>query len=315
MDAAILTDALTKTYGDLAAVDHLDLRVDRGEVFGFLGPNGAGKSTTIRCLLDLSHASSGRATVLGLDSHSDSIEIRRRVGFLPGDLALYPNLTGQEVIDYFANLRGGVERPAIAELADRFTADLSRRCSEYSSGNRQKVGLIQAFMHHPELVILDEPSTGLDPLVQEELHRLILETRDEGRTVFLSSHTLSEVDRVAERVGIIRRGKLVEVARVEDLKAKAVRRLQLEFGSEIDPAPLREVDGVREVTGEGRHYDVAYEGPIDKVLDAASSLGIVNLSSRESDLEEIFLGYYRDDDPAASSDTTSAEDEQVSHVR
>ncbi|MGB6057898.1 MAG: ABC transporter ATP-binding protein [Microthrixaceae bacterium] len=300
MTNAIATDRLTKKYRQVAAVDAVDLEVHTAEVFGFLGPNGAGKSTTIRCLLDLAHPSSGTATILGMDSRRDSIAIRRRTGFLPGDLALYPNLTGKEVIDYFAKLRGGVDTAAIRTLAERFDADLSRRCGDYSSGNRQKVGLIQAFMHRPELVILDEPSTGLDPLVQEELHHLILETRSEGRTVFLSSHVLSEVDRVADRVGIIRHGRLIEVASMDDLKSKAIRRLDLEFGSEVDAAPLRNVDGVREVTGAGRHFSVAYEGSVDRVLATAMSMGIVNLQSRDAGLEEIFLGYYRDESPEAS---------------
>ncbi|MGB3411663.1 MAG: ABC transporter ATP-binding protein [Microthrixaceae bacterium] len=299
MTNAIATDRLTKKYRQVTAVDAIDLEVHTAEVFGFLGPNGAGKSTTIRCLLDLAHPSSGTATILGMDSRRDSIEIRRRTGFLPGDLALYPNLTGQEVIDYFAKLRGGVDPAAIAALAERFDADLSRRCGDYSSGNRQKVGLIQAFMHRPELVILDEPSTGLDPLVQEELHHLILETRSEGRTVFLSSHALSEVDRVADRVGIIRKGRLIEVASMDDLKSKAIRRLDLEFGGDVNAELLRNVDGVREVTGSGRHFSVAYEGTVDPVLATVMSMGIVNLQSRDADLEEIFLGYYREDSPEA----------------
>ncbi len=295
MSPGISTRQLTKRYGDLIAVDHVDLEVLHGEVFGFLGPNGAGKSTTIRCLLDLSRPSSGTANVLGFDSRHEAIEIHRRVGFLPGDLALYDNLTGAETVEYFANLRGGVAQSSIDTLAERFDADLSRRCSEYSSGSRQKVGLIQAFMHSPDLLILDEPTTGLDPLVQDEVHKLITEVRAEGRTVFLSSHTLSEVDRVADRVGIIRHGRLVEVASVQGLKAKSLARLDFEFAEEVDPEPLRRIGGVREVTGEGRHWSVTYEGPIDVVLNAGSELGIVNLHSREADLEEIFLGYYRDD--------------------
>ncbi len=304
MRSAISTDGLTKRYGDLTAVDHVDLEVRTGEIFGFLGPNGAGKSTTIRCLLDLSRPSSGTATVLGLDSRSDAIEIHRRVGYLPGDIALYDHLTGAEMVEYLGNLRGGVEESVIDGLAQRFGADLSRRCSEYSSGNRQKVGLVQALMHSPELLILDEPTAGLDPLVQDEFHRFLAEARDQGRTVFLSSHTLSEVDRVADRVGIIRHGRLVEVAAVDDLKAKALRRLEFEFTDQVDPDPLRRIDGVRSVSGEGRHWEVTFEGRLDVVLDVASTMGIVNLHSREADLEEIFLGYYRDEphiDAASSS--------------
>jgi ABC-2 type transport system ATP-binding protein len=293
--AAIQTRQLTKRFKDATAVDRVDLEVATGEVFGFLGPNGAGKSTTIRCLLDLARPTSGSISVLGMDSHAESLAIRRRVGYLPGDLALYGNLTGQEVIDYFANIRGGVDTAHVAELAERFRADLSRRCSEYSSGNRQKVGLIQAFMHRPDLVILDEPSTGLDPLVQQEVQSLIREVRDVGGTVFLSSHVLSEVERIADRVGIIRHGRLVEVATIDELRAKAIRRLDLEFADPVEAGALQSVTGVREVTGGGRHLSVSYDGPIEPVLEAAMALGVTNLHSRDADLEQIFLAYYRDD--------------------
>ncbi len=302
MTDIIATHQLTKRFGPVTAVDRVDLEVQAGEVFGFLGPNGAGKSTTIRCLLDLSHPTSGSISVLGLDAHADSLAIRRRVGYCPGDLALYASLTGRQVIDYFANLRGGVDAGYVEELAERLRADLSRRCRDYSSGNRQKVGLIQAFMHRPDLVILDEPSTGLDPLIQQELQHLIAETRSDGRTVFLSSHTLSEVERVADRVGIIRRGRLVEVSTLAALKAKAIRGLELEFAEDVDPARLREVTGVRAVTGSGHHLTVSYDGPIEPVLEAATSLGVVNLHSQDADLEQIFLAYYRgDDDPPGDS--------------
>lgn len=299
MTSAIAIRKLTKRFGTLAAVDELDLEVRTGEVFGFLGPNGAGKSTTIRCVLDLSHPTSGTVTVLGLDSHRDSLAIRRRVGYCPGDLALWANLTGQQVIDYLANLRGGVDPARVAELAERMNADLTRRCRDYSSGNRQKVGLIQAFMHDPELVILDEPSAGLDPLMQQELQQLISEVRSDGRTVLLSSHTLSEVERVADRVGIIRHGRLVEVSTVTDLKANAVRGLELEFAADVDPARLRDVEGVREVTGAGHQLTVTYDGAIEPVLEAAIALGVVNLHSQDADLEQIFLAYYRDDEAPA----------------
>ena len=296
---AISTHGLTKRYGDFTALDDLDLDVEVGEVFGFLGPNGAGKSTTIKCLLDLVRPTEGRAEILGLDTRSDALEVHRRVGFLPSDLQLYPKLTGREVVDYMVNLRGGgVAESEIKTLADRFGADLSKRCSEYSSGNRQKVGLIMAFMHRPDLVILDEPSTGLDPLVQQQLHEVILETAADGRTVFLSSHTLSEVDRIAKRVGIIRRGRLVEVASVEDLKSKAIRRLDIEFTDDVAAAEFESVDKVRSVEGEGRHLSITFEGPVEAVLAVATRHGVRNLHSRDADLEDIFLTYYRDEETA-----------------
>ncbi len=316
MSPAIATHQLTKRYGEIVAVDALDLSVERGEVFGFLGPNGAGKSTTIRCLLDLARPTSGRAEVLGFDCRSESRQVHRNVGYLPGDLALYDKLTGRELLDYLANLRGGVDPTMVESLAKRFDADLSRRCGTYSSGNRQKIGLIQAFMHEPPVVILDEPTTGLDPLVQQSLHELIESIRDEGRTVFLSSHTLSEVERVADRVGIIRHGALVVVSSISELKARAVRRLDFEFSSALDPEQLRAVPGVREVTGGDRRWSVAYEGSVDAVLAVAGRAGVVNLRSRDSDLEEIFLDYYRDTpDDGSTADPTSERDDHVDAAR
>jgi ABC-2 type transport system ATP-binding protein len=305
MSAAVSTHDATKAYGNLTAVDKLNLEVEAGEVFGFLGPNGAGKSTTIRCLLDLARWSSGTSQILGLDSRRDSVAVHRRLGYLPGDLALYGNLTGRQLLQYFANLRGGLALDYAESLAERFDADLSRRCSEYSSGNPQKVGLIQAFMHKPELVILDEPDTGLDPLVQQSLHELIRETRADGRTVFLSSHTLSEVERVADRVGIIRHGLLVEVASIESLRAMSIRKIDFEFPQPVDPALFRAIPGVRTATAEGVHLTVAYEGSLEAILKVATRFEPTNLSSREADLEEIFLAYYRDGDGAAESTARS----------
>ncbi len=296
MVSAIATHGLTKRYGDLAALDDLDLDVHVGEVFGFLGPNGSGKSTMIKCLLDLIRPTAGRAEVLGYDAQREARAVRHRVGFLPGDLALYPNMTGRQVIDYLANLRGGVEPQAIHLLAERFAADLSKKTSEYSSGNRQKLGLIQAFVHRPDLVILDEPSTGLDPLVQQELHDVILETANEGRTVFLSSHTLSEVDRVAQRVGIIRSGRLVEVARIDELKAKAIRRVDIEFAAPVEAHRFQTLDRVRTAEASGNHVMVTFEGSIAGVLTVATEYEVINLQSHDADLEDIFLGYYRGDD-------------------
>ena len=207
-DPVVVTAGLSKDYGSGRGLFGLDLEIAQGEVFGFLGPNGSGKSTTMRLLLDLIRPSSGSARVLGLDTRRDSLEIRRRVGFLPGDLALYPKLTGRVALDYFAKLRGGIEASVREALVDRFEAELDRPVHQLSTGNRQKLGLIQAFMHRPELVIFDEPIAGLDPLVQQSFHALLGEVSSEGRTVFLSSHTLSEIERVAHRVAILRRGNV-----------------------------------------------------------------------------------------------------------
>ena len=233
-DPAIRTDGLTKHYGDVHAVEDLDLEVRAGEVFGFLGPNGAGKTTTIRALLNYLRPTRGRAEVLGLDAAHDSVEIRRRIGYMPAEYEMYDRLTGAEMLRYYANLRGGVDEDHVAGLADRLNADLGKKMRDYSTGNKQKIGLIQAFMNRPQLLILDEPSSGLDPLMQHELQAMIDEVRSEGRTVFLSSHTLSEVERVADRVGILREGRLVEVESVQSLRSKAIRRIDLEFRHPVD---------------------------------------------------------------------------------
>lgn len=279
---------------EIEAVRGVDFTVDAGEIVGFLGPNGAGKTTTIRALLDLIHPTSGRATILGMDTHESAVEIRRHIGYLPADLALYPNLTGRETLTYFANLRGGVDWSHVDQLAERFDADLTRKVSEYSSGNRQKVGLIQAFMNKPEVLILDEPSAGLDPLVQEELQSLFRETADEGRTVFLSSHALSEVERAAHRVGIIRLGRLAVVETIESLKTKAIRRLEMVFAAPVDASVFKGVDGVRSVDSEGDVVSVSFEGPMAGLLHVAMGHDLINLHSAEADLEEIFLTYYRE---------------------
>ena len=293
---AIQTRGLTKHFGDVRALQDLDLTVERGEIFGFLGPNGAGKTTTMRTMLDLIRPTSGTATIVGLDSHRDAVEIRRHIGFLPGDLALYPNLTGRQLITYFANLRGGVDWSFVDQLAERLNADLDVKISDYSTGNRQKVGLIQAFMNKPDLVMLDEPSTGLDPLVQQEFQSILREIAREGRTVFLSSHTLSEVDRVADRVGIIRRGRLAVVETMEALKQKAIRHVTLVFATPVPADVFTGVPGVLEASQDGTKVKLAFKGPMTELLRVAADHEVINLNSSEADLEEIFLAHYRDAD-------------------
>ncbi len=293
-EPVISTQGLTKHYGDFVALDDLTLDVLPGEIFGFLGPNGAGKSTAIRALLDQVRPTSGSAQVLGLDTHRDNKAIRARIGYVPGDLALYPRLTGQQTLDYFGRLRGGVSPGYVRELADRFEADLTKRVGEYSTGNRQKIGLIQAFMHQPELLILDEPNSGLDPLLQNVFHSLLEEIRAEGRTIFLSSHTLSEVERVADRVGIIRKASLIVVERVDELKRKAIRQVEFEFAEPVLVDVFAQVEGVQQVHVEDRVARVSYHGDANPLLRAAVDHHVVNLRSRESDLDEIFLTYYRD---------------------
>ena len=297
---AVETQGLSKTYpGDVVALAGLDLRVERGEVFGYLGPNGAGKSTTIRLLLDLIHPTAGRASVLGRDSRSDGVEARRRTGYLPGDLRLNDRMTAREQLDSLARLRGGVDEALRAGLCERFGLELDRPIRHLSKGNRQKVGLVQAFMHRPELVVLDEPSAGLDPLLQTELRELLRETAAEGRSVFLSSHSLDEVQHTADRVGIIRSGRLVDVDAVERLRERAVRHVTIVF-AEAPPdsaARFAGLDGVRVESVEGNVLHLAAPEPaMDTIVKEAAAHRIVDLVSQPADLEEIFLGMYEEPD-------------------
>jgi ABC-2 type transport system ATP-binding protein len=296
----IHTEGLTKHYGAVEALVGLDLGVRSGEVFGFLGPNGAGKTTTIRTMLDEIRPTAGTATILGMDSHAQSVEIRRHIGYVPGDLAMYPNLTGRDTLTYFANLRGGVDWSYVDQLAERLEADLSKKVGDLSSGNRQKVGLIQAFMNRPEVLIMDEPSSGLDPLMQREFQLMMREVAEEGRTVFLSSHTLSEVQRVADRVGIIRQGRLIAVESVAGLRSKAIRTVNLFFDEKVDAEVFRPLPGVREVTVTDHHVTLSFDGQMETLLKVVTSrYSLLDITTHEADLEEIFLTYYRDKEVTA----------------
>ena len=295
MTSAIETNGLTKMFGSNRGIEGLDLRVEPGEIFGFLGPNGAGKTTTIRALLDLQRPTAGTALVLGLDSHRDSLAIHSRVGYLPGDLALFPRMTAGEHISWFARARGLADHGSANALAERFDLPLDRRVKELSKGNRQKVGIMLAFMHEPELLILDEPTSGLDPLMKDEFERLLRETTASGRTVFLSSHELDEVQRVAARVGIIKDGRLVRTDTVEGLRRNAPTTLELRFRDPVDPAVFR-VDGVRVLDASRAHVILEVSGAIGPVLRIAADLDPVGLVSRQADLDELFLGFYRDDE-------------------
>ena len=294
--STIHTEGLTKHYGDVKALIDLDLSVERGEIFGFLGPNGAGKTTMIRTILDEIRPTAGKASIVGLDSHADSVEIRRHIGYVPGDLAMYPNLTGRDTLTYFANLRGGVDWTYVDALADRLDADLSKKVGDLSSGNRQKVGLIQAFMNKPEVLIMDEPSSGLDPLVQREFQALMREVIANGSTVFLSSHTLSEVQRVADRVGIIRHGKLIALEAVANLRSKGIRKVELFFDGPVDAAVFEPLPGVRDVAVQNHHVTLSFSGQMETLLGVITNrYTLLDISTQEADLEEIFLTYYRDD--------------------
>ncbi len=231
--------------------------------------------------------------MLGLDAASDSVAIRRRIGYMPAEYEMYDRLTGAEMLRYYANLRGGVDEDEVAGLADRLRADLGKKMRDYSTGNKQKIGLIQAFMNRPELLILDEPSSGLDPLMQHELQAMIDEVRADGRTVFLSSHTLSEVERVADRVGILREGRLVEVESVHSLRSKAIRRIDFEFHHPVDAEVFASLPRVRSANATGNLVSLSFDGEVADLLRVALDHDVINLNSREADLEEIFLAYYR----------------------
>lgn len=299
MPLAIRTTELTKFYGKTLGVDGLELSVGTGQVFGFLGPNGAGKTTTIRLLMDLIRPTSGKAEVLGLEPRRDSKQIRTLVGYLPGEFSLYEHLTGNSLIRYFSELRGGISIDHAHSLAERLGVDLTRGIGTLSKGNKQKIAIVQAMMHRPQLLILDEPTSGLDPLVQHTFHDMLAEITADGGTVFLSSHVLSEIEHVAHRVAILRNGKLVVVEDIQDLKSKALRRFEIHFAKPVPQAGFQGVQGVRDVRFEGTAATFAVEGSPDALLKAVTRHEINELVSHEPDLEEIFLTYYEGPDDTA----------------
>jgi ABC-2 type transport system ATP-binding protein len=289
------TRGLTKTYsGTKRALDGIDLTVQRGEIFGYLGPNGAGKTTTIRLLLDLIRPTAGSASIFGLDVNRDSVAIRQRIGYVPGELALWDRLTAQQIIRYLGDLRGGVDMNTVRALAERLQFDMTKKMRTYSSGNKRKLGLILALMHKPELLILDEASSGLDPLMQQEFNALMLEARDEGRTVFLSSHVLSEVQAICDRVAILRDGQLKAVARVEQLMRADFRHVTLRLREPASASIVANVSGVTGVSVEGNTMNLQLHGDFDPLLRAVSPYYVENLQVQEPTLEEVFLAYYGD---------------------
>jgi ABC-2 type transport system ATP-binding protein len=298
-DVVIRTRGLTKSYGSVAAVVDADMEVRRGEVFGYLGPNGAGKTTTIRVLLDHIRPTNGSATVFGMDTRANSVAIKRRVGYLPGEFSLYDSMTGEEVLTYMANLRGDVDWDYTRDLADRLDANLGRKFSQLSRGNKQKVGLIQAFMHRPELIVLDEPTGGLDPLVQQTFYDMIDEVKADGRTVFFSSHNLPEVERVCDRVAFIRGGRLIAVEDVNDIVQKAFHRFEARIADDFTAEEFQSVPGVAavSVSGDAVTFDVI--GSPDAVVKTLARHSVTKLFTHESALEDVFLAYYSEGVPDA----------------
>ncbi|MFI0349402.1 ABC transporter ATP-binding protein [Actinomadura sp. 9N407] len=305
MNTAIELDRLTKNYGARRGLSDLTLRVERGEVFGYLGPNGAGKSTTIRLLLDLIRPTSGGARVLGLDPRAQAVGLHRRIGYLAGDFVVDGRQRAGECLTFLAGLRGGVPAPRITGLADRLELDLSARIKSLSKGNRQKVGLVQAFMHEPELLILDEPTAGLDPLVQQTFLDLVAEARDAGQTVFMSSHIMSEVEAVADRVAIIREGRLVALDTVADLRARSFLQVRITFAAPVPAAEFATLPGVGDLTIEGTTLNCRVDGSPDALVKAAARHTVTALRADTQDLEDLFHAYYSGDSGYSgdSSDT------------
>ena len=292
MTTVIETHRLTKTYGRHRGIVDIDLAIEQNEVFGFLGPNGAGKTTTIRALLDLIRPTSGRATIFGIETSADPIAVHRRIGYLPGEFALYDKLTGRQTLTYFANIRGGVDPNYQRALIERFDLDPSRRFREYSKGNKQKVGLISALQHRPELLLLDEPTSGLDPLVQQTFFEVLREAKAEGRTVFMSSHVLSEVEKACDRVAIIRDGRLTKVDRVDALRDLAHHQVEIRFAGPVPVVDFEALPGVSDVAINDHALRMRVAGGIAAVVRAAARHDLVDFVSREPSLEETFLAEY-----------------------
>ena len=294
---AIRTEGLTKRYGTVDALRDLDLEITQGEVVGYLGPNGAGKTTTIRLLLGLARPTKGRAEIFGLDSHHQAVEAHRRLAYVPGEANLWPSLTGAETLHLLGRVQGQLDTAYRDALIERFDLDPSKKVRAYSKGNRQKVLLIGALMTRPDLLLLDEPTAGLDPLMEQAFRHCIREARDAGQTVFLSSHILSEVEALCDRVGILREGRLVEMGTLESMRHLSTLTVEAVF--DATPPDLTGVPGVRRAVGEGRHVHLEVQGSIEPLIEAMAGTGVRQLLSREPSLEELFLAHYGHDGAVA----------------
>ncbi len=295
VEAAILTEGLSKSYDGTLALDGLDLRIERGEIFGFLGPNGAGKTTTIRLLLDLIRPTAGRASVLGMDCQHQSEHVRAATGYLPGDVRLYPGLRGRELVDLIAGLRKGpVDREYIRSVAERLQLDLEKHAGSLSKGNRQKLGIVLALLARPPVLLLDEPTSGLDPLGQRVVWEILREECDRGCAVFFSSHVMSEVDQVCERVGILRAGKLVAVQPVAALKAHQLRHVEVSFADGVPPAESFRLPGLRELRRDHATLEFEVSGEIGPLLQALAPYRVLDLKTEQPTLDEVLLAYYQE---------------------
>lgn len=294
-EIALMTQRLTKSYGKVRALRGIDLEVRRGEIFGFLGPNGAGKTTTIRCLLDLIRPDGGSVRVLGIDPQADPVAVQVRTGYLPGEMAFKDNLTAERQLRFFSDMRGEkADWAFVRQLAERLDLDLKRPIKNLSKGNKQKVGVVQALMHRPELLMLDEPTAGLDPLMQQEVLGLLREAKAAGATVFFSSHIMSEVEAVAERVGIIRLGKIVEVAETDSLIDRSLRHMTVRFQEPVDSSVLAGLPGVKVLSqSDGISVTLQVEGKMDGLVKALGAFPVSDLETARLSLEEVFLAYYK----------------------
>jgi len=291
--APLVVQKLTKTYGRARGVAQLSFSLKEGEVFGFLGPNGAGKTTTIRTILNFLHPSSGSVSIFGLDSVTQSVEAKRHIGYLAGDFAAYLDLTGEQFLHYLGALSSADHADTARYLATRFKAELTRPLKELSKGNRQKIGIIQAFMHKPKLLILDEATSGLDPLMQEEFYSVLREARDDGATIFISSHNLSEVQKVCDRAAFIREGKLVSIEAIAQMQQMSVHRFTVWFGQKVTQKDFEHLKGIEEIVIEGDQGHFVLSGSVDGFIKALAKHKILNIDRQETELEDLFMRYYR----------------------
>jgi ABC-2 type transport system ATP-binding protein len=304
---AISTSGLSKDYGRGRGLFDLNLEAAEGEVLGYLGPNGAGKTTTIRLLMGLIHPTAGSASIFGLDCQRQAVEVKRMVGYVPGELPQFGGLRGSEVVAYMAGLRGGVDQQVVASIAKRFNLDLGQRFREYSRGNKQKLAIVLGFMHRPRLLILDEPTGGLDPLNQQEFYAMCREARDAGATVFLSSHILSEVEHISDRVGIIRDGRLVRTARLAELHDIRFRQVEIQFGGIIPIEAIQSARGVDQVQVSDHTVRCDVRGSFEPLMNALCDSQVVSIASHEPSLEEVFLTFYRGDGQISATGARSRE--------
>ncbi|MBV9228920.1 MAG: ABC transporter ATP-binding protein [Chloroflexi bacterium] len=292
-EPVIVIDNLYKSYGKVQAVKGISMRVEQGEIFGFLGPNGAGKTTTIRCMLDVIRPTAGTLRVLGLDAQRDKMELHQHIGYQPGDVRLPGQMTGKQIIDYFSRLQGR-EPVMLNALVERFNVEMKRPLKSYSKGMRQKIGIVLAFMCDPDVLILDEPTSGLDPLQQRAFNEFLLEEQARGKTIFMSSHIMSDVERVCGRVAVIRQGELVTIEEVEKLRQKAGQRVTVEFGDAVSAEELARIPGVSMVTNTNHAYHFNVGGSMDALIKALSRHEVLRLQAEEAPLEEVFLKFYEE---------------------